>query len=248
MAKQETQQTFLTRGTIVAAAILGLVALLGLGMLGGRALSDNGAESEPSTGTPTPTNPSSTSAPTGAAGSDCAAATPADVGGEDLPVTAPQTTWDQFGGGSLLMPTTAAGPFIKDSSLRRCYARTKLGALVAAANISMAVNSEPKTARAALEGQMTPGRMRDESLTSPGGSDPTAPRSFRLKGARILGYTQDRAVAEVVLDLNQGQEMLLTLPVTLLWTDGDWKVDGTNTTEPAATPSLDGFVQWEAGR
>lgn len=240
---------FFNRWFWLSTAFLGLVLVMGVGVIIARSVSGPSAAPNP-TATPSlaQPSPSSSTSTVQSAGGDCSAVTPADVGSQTLPTTAPPTTWDQFGGGTLISPTTTAGPYVRDSTIRRCFAQTRLGAMTAAANIYMAVISSPPTAQRAIENQMTTGAQRDEALKNPGGTATDAERIFRLKAARILSFSPDRTITEVVIDLNQGEEQLLTVLLTMIWDDGDWKVDGSSAPLPEATESLDGFMVWEAGR
>lgn len=240
---------FFNRWFWLSTAFLGLVLVMGVGVIIARSVSGPSAAPNP-TATPSQMQPSPSSSPsTGpSAGGDCAAVTPADVGPETLPTTAPRTTWDQFGGGTLVSPTTAAGPYVRDSTIRRCFAQTRLGAMTAATNIAMATVAEPTIARTALERQVTPGAMRTDALAQVDAVNVAGERSSRVRGARVLSYSATRAITEVVLELRRGEDVLLGIQATMVWDEGDWKLDGANTASPSAVQSLDGYIVWEAGR
>ncbi|KNX39698.1 hypothetical protein [Luteipulveratus halotolerans] len=236
------------RAWTVSAGVLALVVLMGIGGGVARFLADDDPQEavQPATTTSAPA-PAPGATPGGTAG-PCPNAPTGRDGGSELPVAAPKTTWDQFGGGALLVPSTDAGPMVRTDTLRRCYAHTPLGAFTSATNTVMGINGTPAVATVMLQNQLTPGPARDRYLKAPGGTDANTARQFRVVGARVLSYTPARALTEVVMDLGGMDGVQVTITAPMVWSGGDWKLDGTDTTQPRRSTSLDGFVRWEAGR
>lgn len=248
-------------GWWLSAGIMGLVAVMAIGVLIGRSFAggdetdtagggggQNGfptvsswtlAGNSPGPGSGTASG--SSSAPSSSRRSGCPAP-PGGGGPRGVPKSAPRTTWERWG--SVVAPRTAAGPFVTSATLRRCYAQTETGAMVAAANSAIGFNADPPIARAMLQSQLTPGPNKVEALKDPGGG-PRGDRSMRVIGVRVQSYTGSQATVELVLDF--GQSAYMALPTTLVWADGDWKVDSSAMAPAAAITSLEGYIPWQAG-
>jgi hypothetical protein len=93
------------------------------------------------------------------------------------------------------------------------------------------------------------------SLVAPGEGREAAPSggatsssSFRAQvaGFTIGSYDGTNAVIDLAINYSDGQ--LVSLPIKLLWSEGDWKVvlsaDGSLPIAPAPLESLGGYIPW----
>lgn len=247
-------------GWWLSAGVMAVVVLMAAGIFIGRAFTggnDDTARQSPATVTVPPSGGAPAAPSTGGTASSGGGSAvngpcptnPPDGGGERGPVTeVPRTTWQPFGGGVLVVPKTDAGPYVTSNTLRKCYAHTELGAMTAAANTAIGTNSDPTVAKQMMLSQVTPGPARDAGLRNPGGSAVEGDRAFAIRGARVLSYTSTQALVELAVDLGMGGNQLLRVPMVMLWSGGDWKLNGASTAQPQALPALDGFLRWEAGQ
>lgn len=122
---------------------------------------------------------------------------------------------------SAAVPTSPIlGPTRVDGALRRCYQHSPAGALVAAANISLA-QYDPTQGRAVVEGQFLAGPGRDKALRDLAGSTGTP---GQVVAFRLNGCTPSACNVDLVFF---GQGMYAAAVVPMAWSGGDWVVDGT---------------------
>ncbi|WP_139006283.1 hypothetical protein [Arthrobacter crystallopoietes] len=177
------------------------------------------------------------SAPAPAASSNAAAAGPGASAGagksacglpgseETALGTAPDSEWELLGTMAVPSDPSTAGPgTVGTDGLRSCFAQSPTGALYATANIwassfngyaeqlylELAADSpsRDKAVQAIREGKEVGGR------TSP---------DVQIAGFIIHSYTPEAAVVELALKSNDGGYGALS--TSLLWEDGDWKLD-----------------------
>lgn len=226
---------------VSAAVVLVLVVLAGfLTFTGGD--DDGAAAPAPSTSSAsgsTSAGPSAT-----ASSGDCDPPT----GDAAVPVEAPDTQWELVG--TVAAPSSAdAGPTVTDpdTGVRSCYARTPTGALFAATNFLAAVNN-PDTLVAAVEDLAAAGPGRD-TLLELARTDPTAVlgtgTGFQVAGFTFLSATEDVTSVSIAIGNTGG---LAGVPLTVVYEDGDWKVDlppdGDVAGGATAISSLAGYVPW----
>ena len=161
--------------------------------------------------------------------------------------TGPDANWVLVG--KMAAPTVEdAGPAVEDEDgYRHCYARTPLGALVAAANLA-AMGSEPSLAGRLTSDALVPGALRDRLLASPQPSSSSS-GSGQLRGFRMVSYDGTKAVVELGMQTANGRYG--SVMVELVWYDGDWRygVRGEGAAQDLAVtyswpPSLVGFIVW----
>ncbi|MFJ9319420.1 hypothetical protein [Streptomyces globisporus] len=145
------------------------------------------------------------------------------------------------------VPTSAtAGPLLAGGPVWWCFARTPMGAVMAAHVIPLKLGDSGW--QAVAERQVAPGRERDFLIAKRARSreSTTARGSASLAGFAVASYSPSRA--EVRLLVRSGQGALFTTSVSLKWGEGDWKAvprpDGTLSAAPAPVEGTQGFVMW----
>lgn len=150
---------------------------------------------------------------------------------------APETVWEIVR--TTALPTSPAGPKIIDGEVRRCYDHSAEGALLAAANITALVDVD-----AVVEGQITAGPARDSLLEY--NKENPGPRQFPVQfaGFSLTTAASDQVQVQLVLrnTMNGGLGLATIL---MVWSEGDWKVNGEVTPPPTVEiSSMAGFVPW----
>lgn len=202
--------------------------------------------------------PNAQSAPAPAASIGSAAASPGASagagksvcglpGGEETALgTAPESEWELLGTMAVPSDPLTAGPgTVGPDGLRSCFAQSPTGALYATANIwassfngyakqvylELAADSpsRDKAVKAIRDGKKVGGR------TSP---------DVQIAGFLIHSYTPESAVVE--LAIKSSDDGYGALSTSLLWEDGDWKLDipaaGGGTVRQIS--DLSSFIPW----
>ncbi|MEU0360424.1 hypothetical protein [Streptomyces cyaneofuscatus] len=164
-----------------------------------------------------------------------------------LPRSAPtDVTWRQVAG--VDVPTSAsAGPLLAGGSLWWCFARTPMGAVMAAHVVPVKLGDAGW--RAVAERQTVPGRARNFLVSKRS----RLPDEASVRGAgSFAGFAVPSfspSEARVDLLVRNGQGGLFTTTVSLVWSEGDWKVvprpDGTLSGSLAPVQGSRGFVMWK---
>ena len=241
----EKQSPFTRPGFIAAASVVALIVVCAIILV-----IVNLSRGNPEPGPTSTSEPSSTTAPsTPAASGDESVCGLADVELSGTVTAAPQTDW-KYQDVLAYPSSTSAGPGATDpSGYRYCFARTPEGALFAAANIT--VMSFDNSIRAKwLPYVLSDGQYRDTLLSSglSAGSDSDVRAS--IAGFRVLSYDGDHALVDVAFQATgSGQIVNGSFVATLVWSDGDWKLDASNA-NPARIdqlPNMAGYTSWIAG-
>lgn len=193
-----------------------VVLLVGVGLV--IWLTVGGGDEKPSSTVTTRSAPAPSESSGSGAGSEpasdagCAGVTPND----DPATTAPKSvSWDPAG--VVSMPRAKdVGPMKVTGRDRTCFAHSRQGAAFAAANIMTA--SMGWGDNSIIEKRFTPGPGRDELVAQEGQTG-----QVDLVGYRVTSY--DRSHAVVNLAFKQDGAMA-SMPVALIWRDGDWYGDG----------------------
>jgi hypothetical protein len=122
---------------------------------------------------------------------------------------------------------------------------------VLAAMVTLGQIRNPDLTEAVLENRIAPGAGRNRALTA-ARTSPT-PRNSEQDTAQFIGfkvvdYLPNRAIVSIAVQI--GNTKVAALPVTLLWTDGDWRLvlqpDGSFNGEvaPDVLQSLTGYVRF----
>jgi hypothetical protein len=165
-------------------------------------------------------------------------------------VAPPAVSW-QFETDMLVPLQAAGGPASTDANgLRHCFAHSPTGAVLAAM-VTLGQIRNPDLTEAVLRERIVPGPGRTRALTA-ARTSPT-PRNSEAETAQFVGfkvvdYLPNRAIVSIAVQI--GNTKVAALPVTLLWTDGDWRVvlqaDGSFNGEvaPDVLQSLEGYVRF----
>lgn len=222
-----------SRRTVLAAGLVAVIALLGLVMAlrGGDAPAPGPGE------------------PTAAASGGTAPAPGSAPGTDQVPRTVPPpVTWTLFKG--IAVPVSAgAGPRDVAGDVAAGYAHTPTGALLAAAQVSSRYGVADDW-RSVVDRSIAPGPGRDVWVATRGKYDKLAtadPGTYcQTAGYSFVDYQPSRAVIQLANRCPGGQ--LQTVPITVSWQDGDWKLvlqpDGSPGPTHQVIPSLDGYVVW----
>ncbi|MEU8052135.1 hypothetical protein [Micromonospora haikouensis] len=227
-------------------AILGLLAIVLLaGLVAGLAVvlpPDDPALPTAADATATAAPPDSTS--------------PADQQQSPLPTSAPSdVTWELVG--QTAVPVSAsAGPRTRDGGVASGFAHTPVGALVAAAQIT--IRSGFSAGRASweptIQRQFEPSPDRDRLLATlrAAGESPVQPGDLsQIFGYQYQSYSPDTAVIGLVLSApSVGTPRYHVLSLSLRWHEDDWHVvappGGAWTSINRETSDLTGVVEWSA--
>lgn len=91
---------------------------------------------------------------------------------------------------------------------------------------------------------VAPGPGRDKLAGELGGS--SSSMRAQIAGYKIGSYSGDAATVDVVMNYSDGS--LVSIPLKLLWVEGDWKIEVTPSGEfplaPAQIENLGGYTPW----
>lgn len=208
---------------VVAVIVLAAVAL-------GWALGSRGSEQPPPVAT---TSGAVASSSDGGEETDGTCGLPA--GNSQVPQVAPEATWEIRRG--VTVPTSKAyGPGIVKDGDRSCFAHNPSGAVFASANFMGLAQEE-------FLSHVTPGSYYD-ALAATDVGDPTPGETMTIRGFKVEQLDGDKMRVTLVTSMSS-QAPLIAIPGDVVWTDGDWKVDGEQVDHGSQTlTSLEGYVPW----
>ncbi|TFC56814.1 MULTISPECIES: hypothetical protein [Cryobacterium] len=236
--QSEQQNPFRSRRFVLSMVIVAVIALLAVIVLVSNLL--GGKDETAPTASPLP---STTAVPVDSDPSSC--------GLEGYETTAsltdaPDTTWTLVGTVAAPSDPEGSGPGVTDSSgFRSCYAHTAEGALFAAANyVALGTDATMYDKMSAL---VAPGPGRDALIAMTEGADSGASSDrAQVAGFAINSFDEKAATVDLALNYNDGQ--MVSLPIKLVWSAGDWKIvvadDGSMPIAPAALNGLGGYTPW----
>ncbi|MGA4563326.1 hypothetical protein [Uniformispora flossi] len=182
---------------------------------------------------------------------------PLDAKDRAVPALAPSgLTWSLYHE-SLLPMSATTGPLRADGDAVRCFARTPVGALIAAAQISVRY-SFSEDWRHIMELSVAPGPERDAAQTArdsvaraPAASQPAGGGTImQLAAFKFVSYADDAAVVQLVRATDGGVHLVSAL-YTVKWIAGDWRLQvqasGAQASMVQTESSLSGFTPWPAG-
>lgn len=235
----ETKSPFQTKGFILSAVVLAFLLLAGafgaVMIFGGDDRDDNAAPA------------ASPSAAASASASPADGACPAFQGADtSTPSTGPDADWALFR--TVALPSSAsAGPAVSDGDLKRCFAHTPTGALIAAVQISnrsMLASNWP-----AVWTEQTYGAAKNAQLAALKKQFGTAPLPApdpgelgQIAGFHFVTYSADTAVIELLTRFTDGSLRVNT--ASLRWHAGDWQLEVSDTAQQRNAASEEGFVTW----
>ncbi|MFF7176846.1 hypothetical protein [Streptomyces pseudovenezuelae] len=227
------------RWFLVSALFLVVVVLLGLLVV--ITTGDDGSDTQAKNPAASPSSPAS--APPAATGS-CPALKDTDA---TVPSAAPQgVEWTLFH--TVALPSSeASGPAASDGDLRRCFAHTPTGALLAAAQIStrsmLAANWQQVWKRQTY-GDAKEAQLKE--LTKQFGTaplpQPEAGELGQFAGFHFITYSTDVAVIDLLTRFSDGSLRVNT--ASLRWNGGDWQYEVSATAQQRAVSSPEGFTSW----
>lgn len=240
---EREESPFSSRRFIVAAVVVGFIALLGIGL----AVSNLVAPSRSTERAAEPTSssagePSSATSSRAAEASICGLSAEAETGTIER---APEAEWTLVG--TVAAPESAQlGPGVREESgYRHCFARTPEGAAFAAANF-VAMGSAPSLALDVARGSVMPGAGRDALLGRGRPTDSGGGTRIQIAGVRVLSYSARKAQIDVAVRTSNGA--LGAQVFDLVWDGGDWKMEvtanGELLTQAAQIRDLGGYVLW----
>ncbi|GGO94028.1 hypothetical protein GCM10011584_34090 [Nocardioides phosphati] len=161
--------------------------------------------------------------------------------------TAPKDVkWELVGRVALPSSKTAGPGRVEESGLRYCYARTKEGAVLAAANVyswPAVTDDEGIVEHAVASG---PGKTAVANSTRDGDADEGEGVSVQIRGFRLLSYSDTSAMVDFAFQ-NATTNSYVHASMEMAWEDGDWRVvlnpDG-SFNPGSALPDLTGYVPW----
>lgn len=215
---------------VAVGAVLLLLVGLGVGLLAGR-----GGEARP---TQTASADGSSSGTAGGSDSACGLA----PGSQEVPQKGPEAEWATLD--RTVVPTSKTyGPTQIDGPLRTCYAHSPTGALFAAMNIGTALFA-PGGDKVLAE-QVTDGPLKD-SLKDQAGRHDEESSADRAEIRAFSVTANDPDHVEVVVISQPAGASMKRIPLTMVWQDGDWRVDGQAQNQAEAIDSMEGYVPWSA--
>ncbi|WP_112245185.1 hypothetical protein [Kribbella monticola] len=256
---------FVASAIVIGAVVVCVIVFLVLGRAGGDDQPSAGQSPSPGLTEPTdlptdePTEPPATPGddptstpvvtppPVNNASGGCKAKNP----DQRIPRTAPPAVSWQFETDMLIPLQAQGGPATTDANgLRYCFAHSPTGAVLAAM-VTLGQIRNPDLTRSVLQHRIAPGagrtRALNENRSSPSPShDAGDPSQFT--GFKVVDYLPNRAI--VALAVQVDYRSVASLPITLVWQGGDWKVvlqpDGSFNGEvaPDILGSLDGYVRF----
>jgi len=169
-----------------------------------------------------------------------------------IPLTTPAgLTWSLWHGEWEPYSRTA-GPARVAGPVASGYARTPLGALIAAQQISTRYLISPNGGwRTVTLAQVLPSTGRDRFLTARASvsDDPPAGGLAQPVAFRYVSWTRDQAVLQAVVRV-PGRDGFQVTTSTLFWSGDDWRLelqpDGGESPIATQVPTPTGFVLWGA--
>ena len=156
--------------------------------------------------------------------------------------SAPDVTWQKVGAlaapvSTQYGPRKVSGP---DGAIRQCYQHSPVGAVLAAVNITIG-GSDTAAGNQVVDKQFTPGKGKQEAL-----DQEAAEGTATIAGFQVQACTATKCLVSVAVSGN-GNYGAATVP--LVWSAGDWMVDGTVAGTSAGQPidNLSGYVPFSPG-
>ncbi|WP_350279830.1 hypothetical protein [Kribbella sp. HUAS MG21] len=148
----------------------------------------------------------------------------------------------------IVVPRSATyGPVVSDADgFRRCFAHSPTGAVYAAYSAYAAMADQGRVVETARR-LMVPGRATDalirELQADPASSGYSVPQ---LAGYRVIDAGPDRVSLLLAAPV---ESAYMSLTLTLVWHDGDWRLQPPAVGEPVGAPfaqhrDLSDFVAW----
>jgi len=168
-------------------------------------------------------------------------------GDQAMPTRAPSADGWEVSHRVVVPRSSTYGPGKTDpDGFRRCFAHSPTGAVYAVYNAIAAIADQrqaiPTVRKLMLPGADTEALIRELAHDDPsGGSDAT-----QLAGYRLLDAGHDRAIVMLAIPV---ESAYMSATLTLVWHDGDWRLQPPSPGEPVGAPfaqhrDLSDFVSW----
>lgn len=230
------------RTLLASALLIGAVIMVGIVLSVMALMNEDDTATEPP---PAPKTSSQTSAAQGGDKSVCGLKGYEKSGSLG---SAPDARWVLVG--TIASPRVeGSGPGVIDekTGFGHCYARTREGALLAAANF-LPFTATNELQKQAYDKLLLPGPGRDAAMKAVAkGNAPEVPADQRVQiaGFQLVRYDGDEATVRIA---GATQNQYHQTEVVLRWADGDWKVvvndDGSMVGGSSSIPDLTGFIPW----
>jgi hypothetical protein len=166
------------------------------------------------------------------------------------PRVAPRAVTWQFEADMLIPFQQEGGPAVTDrTGVRSCFAHSPTGAVLAAMVVLGQIRN-PDLTDDVLATRIAPGPGRTLAMREARIS--TTPRNegevAQFTGFKFFDYQPNRAIIAIAVQLDDSK--VASLPVTMIWTEGDWKAvlqeDGSfnGSVAPDVLATLDGYVRF----
>lgn len=173
-------------------------------------------------------------------------------GDQEVPTIGPEAEWTAVD--DLLMPSTEQyGPGEESDDIHSCFARNPTGALLAAAAYLADRNNVGVDQGSFAAERFARGEGYDDQVREYGRGntyDAPAGTEGQFAGFRFTQYSSSSTALEIafrVTSLEQARQApYLSVPVELVWQDGDWKQVATDDGTVNTPADLDGYVVWAA--
>lgn len=235
MTNTETRNPFRGRGFIAAAIVVGVIVLAAIVVL---VASLNRGSDEPAT----PPTGRTSSTPTADASDESVCGLDGFEKTNTL-TQAPESDWELVGTVAAPTEPEGAGPAEIVDGLRTCYAHTAEGALFLAVNF--AAMGTDASLRDRLPQLVAPGPGRD-ALIAAGSESSGSTLRAQVAGYKIGSYSAKEATVDLAVNYSSGE--LVSLPLKLVWAEGDWKIQMTDAGKlplsPAPIANLGGYTPW----
>ncbi|MEE4544496.1 hypothetical protein V2S66_21265 [Streptomyces sp. V4-01] len=139
-----------------------------------------------------------------------------------------------------------AGPLLRRDGVWSCYARTPLGAVMAAHGITAHLSTA--SWRSVAEQQIVPGVGRDRFVFQRGFVDvPDTPITGGYAGFSVSDYSRTSAVVGMLI---RREESYFSTYIWMKWVAGDWRIEpdpsGSLYSPLESRMTADGFTLWES--
>lgn len=255
MSDTEEDKTPFGPGFVAACIVVGAVLVCGVVLLVTGATS--GASAGPSiTGGPSPAGPpvapeSPAQMATPIPGTSSAARPALGCGPRDgdqtIPTKPPSVDGWEVSRRVVVPRSTTHGPAKTDADgFRRCFAQSPTGAVFAAYN-AIAAMADQSQAVPTVRKLMVPGPATNALIEDLTKESPSVESSVtQIAGYRVVDAGRDRATVMLAFPV---ESAYMSITLTLIWTDGDWRLQPPPAGEAVGAPfsqlrDLSDFVKW----
>lgn len=219
---------------VIAAAIVGLLAVLAivLALSGGH--DDKAAEAR----RPPPTTTQATPAKPASGG--CSV----PDGDQTVPTAAPtDTKWELVG--NMIAPTAPRtyGPGRVRDGIRECFAHSPIGALYASMNFWAALTSQPSPE--VYRRLAVPSKARDAAVAADASDGTDTLGGLQVAAFSFAKYAHQGGTVRLAFRVQSGG--LFEVDTTLVWREDDWRIEVPLDQNPVRgqLQDLSGFIAWD---